>query len=186
MKDAEIVKLFLNRNEDALSAVEEKYGAKLYRLAFSILDNAEDAKECVNDTYFQAWKLIPPNEPYDILEAFLSKITRSVAFDRYRAGKALKRSSVIVPITEELAECLPDRASVEDDVAGKELFGRINKYLYSKSKTKRNIFIRRYYFLDPVADISRRFGISESKVKVELYRMRNELKKELIKEGYTL
>ncbi len=184
MKDAEIVALFLKRNEDALRAVEEKYGEKLYRLACRILDDDEDAKECVNDTYLQAWNLIPPNEPYDCLEAFLSRITRNAAFDRYRAGKRQKRSAQIVSISEEIAECLPDTGSVEGDVVGKELFSIINKYLYSKPKAKRNIFIRRYYYLDTVAEISRRLGIGESKVKVELYRMRNELKKELNKEGY--
>ena len=186
MKDAEIVGLFLSRNEDALSAAAEKYGGSLYRLAYNILGDGEDAKECVNDTYYQAWNLIPPNNPENNLFAFLSRITRNICFDRYRKNNARKRDGQIVPITEEIAECLPDAASVEGEVIGKDLFGAVNRYLYSKSKTKRNVFIRRYYYLDTVAEISRRFGISESKVKVELYRMRKELKEELIKEGYNV
>ncbi len=156
----------------------------LYRLSLHITGDGEDAKECVNDAYLKAWRLIPPNEPNEYLSSFLSKIVRNTAFDRLKEKNAEKRRSELLPITDELAECLPDAADTEKAITEKELFSVVNRYLHSKTKTKRNIFIRRYYFADSVEEISRRFGISESKVKVELYRMRNELKKELNKEGY--
>ena len=135
MEDSEIVQLFLNRDESAIRFSSEKYGARLRVLALGITEDLQTAEECENDTYLQAWKLIPPNEPRTYLYAFLARITR---------------------------------------------------HLRTVSREKRVIFVRRYFYLESIAEISRKYGFSESKVKSSLFRTRNGLRDYLIREGYTL
>ena len=186
MEDSKIVDLYLRRDEAALTQTAEKYGSRLRGLAQRIVCEAETAEECENDTYMQAWNSIPPHEPRDYLYPFLARITRHIALNRCRDRDRLKRSAFISALSAELEQCLPapdDSACRMDDLALREA---INGFLSSLSAEKRNIFIRRYWHLDSIADISRRFALSESKVKTTLLRCRRQLRERLEKEGHTL
>ena len=186
MEDSKIVDLYLRRDEAALTQTAEKYGSRLRGLAQSIVCEAETAEECENDTYMQAWNSIPPHEPRDYLYPFLARITRHIALNRCRDRDRLKRSAFISELGMELEQCLPapdDSACRMDDLALREA---INGFLSSLSAEKRNIFIRRYWHLDSIADISRRFALYKSKVKTTLLRCRRQLRERLEKEGHTL
>lgn len=83
MDDKQIINLFFQRDEDAINAVDEKYGSKLNALAANMLQSREDGLECVNDTYMKAWNSIPPARP-EYLFAFLAASARNIAIDMIR------------------------------------------------------------------------------------------------------
>lgn len=186
MNDNMIVDLYLNRDEDAINLTRSKYGSRLRSLSFNIVKDIHTTEECENDTYMQAWNCIPPHEPRDYLFAFLARIIRHVSLNRCRDNNRLKRSTFICELTSELQQCIPAPNDVErhiDDIVFGEI---INNFLTEIGEEKRNIFLRRYWYLDSIADISKRFGISKAKAKTMLFRIRNELHQHLEKEGYTV
>ena len=186
MDDNQIVELYLQRDERAIRESAEKFGSRLRALAYGITEDPQTAEECENDSYLQAWNAIPPHEPRTYLYAFLARITRHLALNCCRDRARLKRSAEICTLSDELEQCLPapdDTAYRMDDM---ELGRIINAFLAGLDGEKRNVFIRRYWYLDSVADISRRFALSESKVKTLLFRCRKQLRKYLEQEGYHL
>ena len=183
MEDAEIVDLYLARNEDAIARTEEKYGRSLRKIISSVLDD-ETGKECENDVYLRAWNLIPPNEPRDHFFAFLGKIARNLAIDEWRRTNAQKRTATMIELSEELQECMPGKSNVEGEILAGELKKAINSFLKTKDQEERKIFLRRYWYFDSVPEISKRYGYTQGKVKSVLHRMRGELKSVLEKEGY--
>lgn len=186
MEDDRLVELYLSRDEDAIRFSAEKYGTRLRALSMSITSDYQTSEECENDTYLQAWNLIPPNEPRTYLYAFLARIIRHISIDRCRERTSLKRNAYIEELTAELEMNIPSSDDVEKDIEEKELAKAISNYLHSVSREKRVIFVRRYFYTDSIADIAERCRISESKVKSVLFRMRNGLRDYLLKEGYNL
>lgn len=186
MEDEKIVELYLRRNESAIDRTAEKYGTRLRSLAYGIVADQQTAEECENDTYLSAWNSIPPHAPKHYFYAFLARITRNLSLSRCRENHRLKRSAHTEELSREMEQCIPapdDLQSRLDEMALKQA---INGFLYTLQEQKRNVFIRRYWYLDSVEDISKRYGISVSKVKTMLFRSRNALREYLIKEGYTL
>lgn len=180
LNDNEIVELFLARDESALAKTAEKYGKRLRALALHICGDMTAAEECENDTYLKAWNSIPPHEPRSYLFSFLAKITRCTALDRVKKDARAR----FAELTEELENTLPSPDDVEGRLDGKLLSEAISAFLRTQSAEKRNIFLRRYWFTDSVAEIAKRFSISEGKVKSALFRTRNALQEYLKKEGF--
>lgn len=186
MKDHEIIDLYWERNEKAITATADKYGNYCYSISYNILYNNEDAEECVNDTYLGAWKSMPPQRP-ELLSAYLGKITRNLSLNRFRYYTAEKRGRGQTELVlSELEDCLPAETSVEQIVEEKVLVNSINRFLYEQPEQKRNIFIRRYWYLYSIRDIAESYGMSEINIATLLFRMRNELKTHLEKEGIAL
>lgn len=186
MNDEEIVKLYLSRDENAIRQSKEKYGRRIFNISKNITADDFTAEEVENDTYFRAWENIPPKEPYTYLFAFLARIARNLSLTFCRERGRLKRSAHIVELSEEMEECLPAVGGVEEAAEGDMLIELINGFLFSKSEEKRNIFMRRYWFLDSVESIAERYGLSQSNVKTSLHRMREELREYLEKEGINI
>lgn len=186
MEDEKIVQLYLDRDESAIKLSSEKYGSRLRTLSLGITSDIQTAEECENDTYLQAWNLIPPNEPRTYLYAFLARITRHISIDRCRERSNLKRNANMTELSEEMEHCLPSLDDIDSALAEEELGKAISMYLQTVSQEKRVIFVRRYFYLDSIAEISKRCAITESKVKSSLFRIRNDLRKYLIMEGYAL
>ena len=184
--DADIVGLYLARDESAVEVTERIYGGYCLSVAMNILNNLSDAEECVNDTYLRAWNSIPPHEPRSYLYAYLARITRHISLNCSRDRSRLKRSAFISELSAEMEQCIPAADDVACHIDDMELRDAINGFLSKLDEEKRNIFIRRYWYLDSVAAISKRFALSESKVKTTLFRCRTRLREHLEKEGYTL
>ena len=183
MDDRQIINLFNERSEAALMETAAKYGKYCHAIAYNILYNEEDTEECVNDTYLKAWEVIPPQIP-EKLSAFLGKITRNLAITKYRYNNSKKRGNGQIALAlEELTECIPSQNSTEQEVSNKLFIETLNAFLEELSAEKRKIFMQRYWYLRPVAEIAGEYGISESKVKMILLRTRNKLKQVLEKEG---
>lgn len=178
MNDEAIIALFWERSESAIAQAEQKFRPLCQSIAYRILANQEDAEECVNDALLAAWKAIPPERPRR-LAAFLGRITRNIALDRFDYYTAEKRSRGFETLLSELEDCIPTPEEVESKLESGEILGIINRFLRSCNRESRNIFLRRYWFCDSVEEISARFGISQSKVKSSLFRTRNGLRKQL-------
>lgn len=186
MRDQEIIDLYWARKEAAIPATAEKYGRYCHTISYNILHNHEDAEECVNDTYLGAWKSMPPNRP-ERLAAFLGKIARNFSLNRFKQYTAKKRGIGQTELAlSELEDCIPAETGIEQIMDEMILVRSIDRFLWEQPEQKRNIFIRRYWYLSSIRDIARDIGMSQSKVTSLLFRMRNELKAHLEKEGITL
>ena len=181
MDDAEIVKLFYERSEDALREVRGKYEKLCRYISMKILNNPEDADECVNETYLRAWNSIPPSKP-DSLRAFLGKIARNLSLDLYNKKRAGKRGGEPQAVLDELVECIPSENArdIVDEIA---LRDALNAFLKTLSADTRKIFMRRYWYMSEIREIAHDYNFSESKVKMSLARTREKLRKFLEKEG---
>ena len=183
MDDARIIDLYFARDERALSETSSKYGKLLDYVSYRILRSTADVEECVNDTYMKAWESMPPKRP-NYLSAFLAKITRNLSINRYLKNKARQQIMYTDSIFDEIAECVPD--SVEhtaDDIALKDA---INGFLESLSKKHRVIFVKRYFYMMSIKEISAETDTTVSNVKVSLMRTRESFKLYLEKEGINL
>ena len=184
MHDTEIVQLFCNRNERAVREAKAKYGAYCTAIAGRILCSPQDAEEAVQDTWFAAWNSIPPNRPV-LLRTYLGKLARRSALKKWRGMHALKRGGGETALAlEELTECLSGSGDVERETDGDELTAAIERFLEALKPEERRVFVCRYWYLDPIEEISGRFGFTPSKVKAQLYRLRKRLQKQLEKEGF--
>jgi RNA polymerase sigma-70 factor (ECF subfamily) len=180
MDDSRIVDLYWARQEQAISESDKKYGRMLNSLSYSLLSSREDAEECVNDTYIDAWEAMPDARP-DYLGAFLSKITRRISIDRFRQKHREKRGG-IDNLLSELDECVPSGQTPFEEHENARLGDAINAFLYSQDREKRAMFILRYFYSKSVQEIALKLGIGVPKVKTTLFRMRKELKEKLEKE----
>ena len=184
MEDRQIVDLYWQRSSEAIVQSQQKYGAYCYAVSHSILQNREDAQECVNDTWLQAWNAIPPQRPV-CLSAFLAKITRNLSFNRWNSRSAEKRGGGELPLVlEELAECVAAPSDVEQEYNARELEQAVSHFLRGLPAREANVFLRRCFFTEPLPDIARRYGLSENHVSVLLSRTRKKLRNFLAKEGF--
>ena len=186
MKDNEIINLYWSRDEAAITATADTYGNYCYSIAYNILSNNEDAEECVNDTWLNAWKSIPPHRP-NRLSTYLGKITRNLSLDRYKLLTAQKRGMGQVELAlSELEGCVPAQTDMEQIADEMVLVDTIEAFLRSQPRTERNIFIGRYWYLYSIRDLAGAYRMSGSKVMSLLHRMRSKLKLHLEKEGISL
>ena len=184
MEDCRIVDLYWQRNETAIDQTERKYGKYLRTVAYNILADREDSQESVNDTYLAAWDSMPPHRP-DSLCAYLSKLTRRISIDLFRKRTSQKRGGGEYSLSlEELDSCLSGGNTTELAIDRQLLTDAIAAYLRSVTDEARNVFLCRYYYLDPVKTIAGYLHISESKVKILLHRTRQGLWEYLQKEGF--
>lgn len=183
MEDYQIIELYFKRNADAIKETDSKYGSYCFAIANNILHNKEDSEECVNDTWFNAWNVMPPQRPTR-LRLFLAKITRNLSFNRFQAQSAKKRGGgEIHLVLDELAECIAHESDIENEYIAKELGEYIRLFVRTLPERDGNIFIRRYFFTEPISAIANRYQMSDNNVMVILSRTRKKLKAHLEKEG---
>ncbi len=190
MDDSEIIQLYFARDERAIRETADKYSAYLLKVAWNILGNREDCRECENDTYLKAWNSIPPANP-PVFPAYLAKIIREAAIDRWRLLHRKKRGGRELMLSlEELREAVPTSSlpvnPIEEIVEVKALGKTVSDWLNTQSRDVRIVFLMRYFYMDPLSEIAKATGFSQPKIKSILYRARGGLKEYLEKEGYTV
>lgn len=186
MEDKSILDLYFARDEQAITETDQKYGGYCHSIANRILNSNEDSEETVSDTLLQTWNAIPPQRP-TFLRLFLAKITRNLAFTRWRKLSALKRGGGETELVlEELSGCIPGREQIDDRLNAKELAAAIRSFLDTLPDRDQDIFLRRYFFVEDAQAIAVRCGIRRSNVNVILSRTRSKLKAYLTEEGYDL
>lgn len=182
MEDSKIIDLFFLRSEQAIAELERKYGPLCKHLALHILNSKEDAEECVNDAFLAVWGQIPPNRP-DPLRAYVCRIVRNLSLKKYSRNTAKKRNSFYDMSLDELAECIPTPDTVEARWDAKELGKLLDAFLGTLDRESRILFLRRYWFSQPLSQLASDFQITEHNAAVRLSRTRAKLKKYLLKEG---
>lgn len=184
LQDEEILDLYWRRSDAAIAESDKKYGRYCHQIAYNILFNEEDSEECVNDTWLRAWEAIPPTRP-SVLRAYFGRITRNLSLNRYEKNHADKRGGGQIPLAlDELGDCLSEGESIHKQIDQHALAELLNRFLLDLKVEQRRIFVRRYWYLDSIAEIARKYGMSESKVKKTLSRTRIRLALLLEQEGY--
>lgn len=185
MNDQAIVQKYWDRNEDAISDSKKQYEDYCLYIANNVLHDRQDAEECLNDALLAAWKSIPPQKPEN-LKTYLGKLIHEIAIDRWRKNNRQKRiRSELVQSLDEIEEIVSGQ-DFDAEIEEAELSREISRYLYSISETKRNVFIRRYWYYDSIESICARYGFGKSKVLVMFKRTRDDLAQHLKKEGYII
>lgn len=182
MDDSRILELFFSRSERAIDALAEKYGPICYKTAYNILQNREDAQECVNDSYLGFWNAVPPARPDPVL-SFLLRIVRNLSCNRLDYNTRQKRGSPYYACIDELAECIPAPNRAEERLERAELTGYIEDFLMTQDQLGRMLFVRRYWYMDSFSDLARYAGLREGAVRTRLSRQRKALKEFLEKRG---
>lgn len=181
MDDISIIELFRKRDERAISEMKQKYGRLCCCIAGNILSQREDAEECVNSAYYEIWNNIPPDCPDD-LRTYLCRIVRNIAIKRLQYNTAAKRDPGYTVPLDEIAECVPSASG--DEVSDKELAEAISRFLRTQDQKYRKVFVRRYWYGDPISVIAEYYGMNDKTVATYLFRTRKKLKAFLQKEGY--
>ena len=184
LKDHEIIGLFFERSEQAITELILKYGAAIKKVAWNILNNAQDVEECQSDTYLQVWNRIPPTKPAH-LGAYACRIARNVCLKRYHSNTATKRNSYYDVALQELEETIPALSTVESEYDAKELTRYLNQFLKGLSSDDRYLFMRRYWYGDGISEIAGNLKITPHTASVRLFRLRQKLLTFLQKEGMT-
>lgn len=186
MEDEQILDLYFARDQQAVVETDRKYGGYCFSLANNILNNTQDAEETVSDAYWQTWNAIPPKRP-GVFRMFLAKITRNLAFSRWRRYTAHKRGGgELELVLEELEGCIAAAGNVEDGLNARELEKTIRSFLDTLPERDQDIFLRRYFFVEESDTIARRYNMRPATVLKILSRTRMKLKKYLTQEGYYL
>lgn len=183
MEDGKIIDLYWARSQQAIVESQAKYGSYCHTIARRILEQEEDAEECVNDTWLRAWNAMPPQRP-GFLSAFFGKLIRNLSLDRWRRARAAKRGGSQVEIAlHELEDCLPDRHAPDEALEARETAAIISAFLRRQTENDRKLFIRRYFHLEPLSQLEAEFSMTEGQIKSKLHRLRKKLKAELEREG---
>lgn len=186
MRDEQIIELYFVRNESAITETSAKYGAYCMKIAMNILHNRLDSEECTNDTWLSAWRSIPPQRPSS-LSAYLGKITRNLSINRYKLKYADKRAVNEFAVSlDELSDCVSGGGAIEETQQIQYLGESISRFLHTQKPLDRRIFVCRYFYCDAIAEMAEHFGISESRVKSILFRMRSKLKQHLHNECFSV
>ena len=186
MEDFEIVEMYWDRNENAITETDRKYGKYCRKIAFSIVTNKEDMEECVNDTYLQTWNSLPPQRP-ERLSTYLGKICRNISINLYEKLTAEKRGgNETDACLDELSELIGGSSEVEEQLDLSVLTDLINKFLKKCEKQARTVFVQRYWYMMSVKEIAKENRMSDSNVKMTLSRTRDKLKVYLEEEGYSI
>ena len=185
MEDSAIIDLYWARDQYAISASDEKYGALCRNLSQNILSSREDAEECVNDTWHRAWDTMPPQRPGS-LRAYLAKIVRNLSIDRWRARKAQKRGAGLEVLLSELEDCVPASPSAEAETEAGLVSDCIDRWLDSLPQMDRVAFVRRYWYGQRVDELAAQLGNPPKQMAQRLFRLRGSLRRALEKEGIVL
>ncbi len=185
MEDKDIIELYFSRNEAAIKETERKYGGLCYRIAYNILSIHEDSEECVNDTYLNLWKKIPPTRP-ESFKAFICRVTRNLSISRFRSMRSQKRYNGMETMLSELNDCVPSSYDVALQADSLQLSEYISDWLDELSAEESAIFVRRYWFGDTVKDLADKCGVSAEKMAQCMFRLRKRLKTYLEERGVTI
>ena len=184
--DKELIQLYFDRNELAVTETQRRFGGYLYTIAHNILGSVQDAEECVNDVLMRLWEHIPPANPENVY-AYFASVARSVARKRYQMKHALKRGGdETALVLDELRDCCTDPDTVEQQIDSRSLRDAITSFLETLKPEQQTIFVQRYWYFMPVKEVSADMSLSESSVKMRLLRMRGVLRDQLVKEGFDI
>ena len=182
MEDSEIIALYWDRDENAITQTDVKYNKYCNTISYRIVSTHEDAEECVNETWLRTWNAIPPQRP-NVLPPFLAKIVRNLSVDCLRRREAERRGGNVYHLAlDELAECA-SKESIEDTIDANGLAEAVNRFLRTLSRRDCGLFLDRYFYLRSTEELAGKWKISPNNAGVILHRTRQKLANALREEG---
>lgn len=179
VQEEEIVKLIKNRNEAGIEELLRRYGPLIRYIIMPILHNAQDQEECVSEVAMRVWDKI---DLYDnrrgSWNAWLTALTRNTALNRARRNKRFDATADILPETPSPAP------TPEEMMLQKERQEAVKRALHQLSSKERALFYRKYYYLQPTAQIASELGMTKRAVEGKLYRLKKRLRKILGGDGH--
>lgn len=185
MDDGQIISLYFERDEAAISETAAKYGKFCHSIALNILSVNVDAEECVNDTYLQAWNSIPPQRP-NMFRAWLGRVVRNLAINLWNKNHRQKRYAGLEQLFDELEDCIPSPGTLEQKIEEEELVSFLNTWLASLSQEDRVLFVRRYWNGETVKELAAAYRTTPGNMAKRMYKLRQQLRFRLEEEGYWL
>lgn len=186
MDEREIIELYWQRDERAIKETDRAFRAQLLSVARSLLRNAQDAEEVLNDTYVRVWNSIPPAHP-DSLKAYVLSIVRKTAISKYKANRRQKRvPAEMISSLSELGDMLSDGDSFHTEQQAQALGGILTSFTSTLSDRRAFIFMSRYYLCRPIDEIAQKLGCSKSTVNKEIAAIKKDLRQLLESEGYQI
>lgn len=182
MEDHQIIRLFFERSEQALSELASKYEKNCMKISMNVLNNRQDSEECVNDSYLVMWNTIPPEKP-NPLKSYLYRVVRNKAIDKYKYNNRQKRNGTYDLCLEELEYCIEGLTTVEEEVSSKDLAGYVNDFIESLDSINQMLFVRRYWYMDSFENLAKRTGIKEGAIRTRISRVRIKFREFLIERG---
>lgn len=182
MDDSRIIDLFFERSEQAVAELERAHGGAVWKTASNILSSRQDVEECVNDTYLAVWNTVPPKRPIPLI-SYVCRIARNMSVNRAYANTAAKRNASYDLALDELEECIPSGFDLQSEFEARELTEAIDRFLAVLPPDDRKLFVRRYWYSCSVAELAAIEHSTQNRVSVRLFRLREKLRKSLMKEG---
>lgn len=182
MEDSKIIDLFFERSEQAIVELSIKYESICMKVSMNILDNLQDAEECVNDSYLSAWNTIPPERPNPLL-AYICRLVRNISINRYKHNNAAKRKGAYDVCIDELENSLCSPGSIDDSIEEKALSSYLDEFISTLDDVNRMIFVRRFWYMDSYKDIAKASKLKEGTVRVRALRIKTDLKQFLVQRG---
>ncbi len=175
-------KTFLKRlkrgDEAALIWFIERYGAYVNTIIYHIIGatmSPADIEEVASDVFFALWTNAERIQP-DKVKAYLGAVARNKAknYTRKIRKEIPLEDDVIIVSDENIEQTFEHREQV--------LF--LKKTIMALPCPDREIFLRHYYYYQPIAVIAEEMDMNASTVKTKLHRGRKKLKEIIIKGGY--
>ncbi|MBQ7415451.1 MAG: sigma-70 family RNA polymerase sigma factor [Oscillospiraceae bacterium] len=174
MREEKAIRLMRNKDPDGLKALMDRYIPYVSAIVWSILRSAmtvEDAEEVASDVFLAAWEQADDLQTGKV-KAWLGAVARN------KAKNALRSAGHDLPLEEDVLE-LPDDSALERMERREEAL-LVRQAVDSLPPRDREIFLRHYYYAQPISDISREMRMPEATVKTRLRRGRMKLKEYLI------
>lgn len=180
MTDEALIALFSARSESAIPALQAQYGPYCAAIARQLLSDPRDVEECLSDCWLAVWNAIPPTRPTHF-KGWLGAVVRhrAIAMGRDNSRRPPEADEAAL----ELAACLPCPGDAHSEAEAAELGQAVSRFLAGQKPDHRAVFLRRYWYADSVEQTAARMGWSVSKTKSVLFRLRNNLRQYLYKEG---
>ena len=182
MTDSGIISLFFERSDNAVAELSKKYETICMKTSYNIVNNKQDAEECVNDTYLCVWNSVPPEKPNPLL-SYVLRIVRNISINKYKYNNRKKRCDNYALCIDELESVISSAETVETEYELRQLVIHINDFLAHTEKLNRMLFLRRYWFMDSYVDISKSFGMREGTVRTRISRIKKQLGEYLLEKG---
>lgn len=174
MRDQEIIRLLLERDERGIDELMKQYGSLIRYIIRPIVPDSEDAKECLSDVTMRIWdKIGLYDERKSGFSVWITAVTRNTALN---FAKGLRRN----PYSGEIPQDTPSGGMTpEEEVIQRERQAKLEAAIRSLSGTDKILFYRRYYYMQSVKQISAETGMTLKSVESRLYRLKQRLKDEM-------
>lgn len=171
MQEQEIIELISRRDQEGTKALMQHYGPLMRYIIKPILASPEDQEECISEVSMRVWDKI---DLFDAqrgsFNAWLTAVTRNTALNRKRKNESCEREQELF---EDIISAEP---TPEEALLRKEYKTAMYRAIGQLSDKEKILFYRKYYYMQPTAQIASELGMTERAVEGKLYRLKKRLR----------